>query len=100
MVLGVPVTAVLYVLFKQFIENRLRHKNAPVHTEFYKTDPPYSDVLDPGVVFIDKDTPVPELTREDDIPDPEPKQKKSGTEILKKAIKKTEKKVYGRKRKK
>ena len=86
MVLGVPMTAVLYVLFKQFIENRLRHKNIPVHTEFYKTDPPYSNVLDPGTVFIDKDTPVPELTMEDDIPDPQPKQKKSRTAIIKKAF--------------
>ena len=92
MVLGVPMTAVLYVLFKQFIENRLRHKNIPVHTEFYKTDPPYSNVLDPETVFIDKDTPVPELTMEDDIPDPQPKQKKSKITILKRAFLKKGKK--------
>ena len=86
MVLGVPMTAVLYVLFKQFIENRLRHKNIPVHTEFYKTDPPRSDGLDPGTVFIDKDTPVPELTLEDDIPDPPPRKKKEKLPLLKRLV--------------
>ena len=100
MVMGVPMTAVLYVLFKQFVENRLRHKNAPVHTEFYKTDPPRSDGLDPGIVFIDRDTPVPELTLEDDIPDPPPAQKQPRTGVLKKLIAKNEKKLFGRKHKK
>lgn len=99
MVLGVPMTAVLYVLFKQFVENRLRHKNAPVHTEFYKTDPPCSDGLDPGIVFIDKDTPVPELTLEDDIPDPQPVQKRPFPRMLKKLIAKNEKKFFGKKHK-
>lgn len=99
MVLGVPMTAVLYVLFKQFVENRLRHKNAPVHTEFYKTDPPCSDGLDPGIVFIDKDTPVPELTLEDDVPDPQPMQKRPFPKMLKKLIAKNDKKFFGKKHK-
>ncbi|MBO5196631.1 MAG: AI-2E family transporter [Clostridia bacterium] len=79
MLLGVPATAVIYVLFKQHIEKKLLHKNHPVHTEFYKTDPPLENIVDPHLVLIDRDTPVPEPTLEDDIEPP--------AEIPKKKIK-------------
>ena len=69
MLLGVPATAVIYVLFKQHVEKRLKHKNAPTHTEFYKTDPPLENVLDPHLVLIDRDTPIPEPTLDDDVED-------------------------------
>lgn len=78
MLLGVPTTAVIYVLFKQHIEKRLKHKNSPIHTEFYKTDPPVENVIDPHLVLIDRDTEIPEPTLEDDIePEPEPVKKKT-----------------------
>ena len=67
MLLGVPTTAIIYVLFKQHVEKRLKHKNAPVHTEFYKTDPPLENIIDPHLVLIDRDTPIPEPTLDDDI---------------------------------
>ncbi len=70
MLLGVPVTAVIYVLFKQHIEKKLRHNNRPVNTEFYKTDPPMENAVDPHLVLIDRDTPVSEPTAEDDIEPP------------------------------
>lgn len=76
MLLGVPATAVIYVLFKQHIEKKLLHKNHPVHTEFYKTDPPLENIVDPHLVLIDRDTPVPEPTLEDDIEPPAPASKK------------------------
>ncbi len=77
MLLGVPAMAIIYVLFKQHIEKRLRHKNHPVNTEFYKTDPPTENIVDPHLVLIDRDTPVPEPTLDDDIePIPQPPKKK------------------------
>ncbi len=77
MLLGVPATAILYVLFKQHVEKRLRHKNNPVNTEFYKNDPPLENIVDPHLVLIDRDTPVPEPTIEDDVdPIPESPKKK------------------------
>ncbi len=87
MLLGVPATAVVYVLFKQHIEKRLRHKNHPVHTEFYKTDPPLENIVDPHLVLIDRDTPVPEPTLEDDIDPPQNTTTKS-TKINLTALKK------------
>ncbi len=80
MLLGVPATAVIYVLFKQHIEKKLRHKNAPVNTEFYKSDPPFEDVIDPHLVLIDRDTEIPEPTLDDDIDPPKEKPK---TKIIK-----------------
>lgn len=35
MLLGVPAFAVIYALFKEYMENRLKKKNLPTHTEFY-----------------------------------------------------------------
>lgn len=87
MLLGVPATAVVYVLFKQHIEKRLLHKNHPIHTEFYKTDPPFENIVDPHLVLIDRDTPVPEPTLEDDIEPPEEPVKKT-TKINLTALKK------------
>ena len=83
MILGVPATAVIYVLTKQWSEKRLRHKNMPYHTEFFKTDPPSSDTFDPGEVFIDKSVEIPALTPEDDIPDPPEKEKKKPRFVIK-----------------
>lgn len=68
MLFGVPLVAVCYALFKQYVEKRLRHKNMPCHTNFYKTDPPNHDI-DPEYIFIDRDTPVPSPTVEDDVPE-------------------------------
>ncbi len=70
MVLGVPAVAVIYTLVKQGCERKLRKKNMPKSTEFYKNDPPITDELDPGQIIIDKDTLIPEITSEDDIPEP------------------------------
>ena len=70
MVLGVPTVAVIYTLVKQGCERRLKKKNMPKSTEFYKNDPPITDELDPGEIIIDKDTIIPEVTAADDIPAP------------------------------
>ena len=70
MVLGVPTVAVIYTLVKQGCERRLKKKNMPKSTEFYKNDPPITDELDPGEIIIDKDTIIPEVTAADDIPEP------------------------------
>ncbi|MBE6587732.1 MAG: AI-2E family transporter [Ruminococcaceae bacterium] len=70
MVLGVPAVGVVYTLVKQSCERKLKKKNMPKSTEFYKNDPPITDELDPGQIFIDKDTLIPEITSEDDIPEP------------------------------
>ncbi len=73
MVFGVPLVAVCYALFKQYVEKRLRHKNMPQHTNFYKNDPPLHTDLDPELIFIDSDTPVTQPTISDDVPeDPVP----------------------------
>ena len=84
MVLGVPLTAVLYVLVKQYIEQRLRHKDLPMQTTFYMSDPPKEMDIDADTVFIDKNTDVPELTGADDVPPPAPRVKKSHTARLRK----------------
>ena len=79
MLLGVPLTAVLYVMFKQHVEKRLKHKDAPVTTEFYKNDPPTETDIDPELVLIDRDTPIHIPTLADDvtIPAEKPKERKS-----------------------
>lgn len=77
MIAGVPATAVIYVLVKQWTERRLKHKGYPYHTAYYASDPaPDVNNLDAGQVFIDRDTPVPEPRAEDDINDPPVKEKK------------------------
>ncbi len=43
MLLGVPTFAVLYTLVKQRTEYKLRAKNLPDSTEFYRDDPPDTD---------------------------------------------------------
>ena len=68
MLFGVPLVAVCYALFKQYVEKRLRHKNMPQHTNFYKNDPPSHDI-DPEYIFIERDTEIPTPTIEDDVPD-------------------------------
>lgn len=82
MIVGVPATAVIYVLVKQWTERRLKHKGYPVHTAYYASDPAAeTDTIDAGQVFIDRSTPVPELSAKDDIDDPIPEKKK--TSIIK-----------------
>ncbi len=77
MIVGVPATAVIYVLVKQWTERRLKHKGYPVHTAYYAADPQSdADELDAGQVFIDRDTPVPEPSADEDIDDPAPKEKR------------------------
>ena len=68
MVLGVPAVAVLYSLTKQASEKRLKKKNMPSSTEFYKNDPPKENTIDPDLILIAKDTPVPDITADMDVP--------------------------------
>ena len=75
MLLGVPAFAIVYVLLKQYIEKKLKRKKHPIHTEFYKTDPPIDDGIDTHLILIDKDTPIPEPTPEDDVDDIIPEKK-------------------------
>lgn len=76
MLLGVPAFAIVYVLLKQNVEKKLKRKNHPVHTAFYRNDPPLENTIDPHLVLIDKDTPIPEPCAEDDIEDEITVQKK------------------------
>ena len=69
MIVGVPATAVVYVLVKQWTERKLHSKNMPYHTKFYASDPPEEEMPDPAYVIIGKDTPVPELTADCDVED-------------------------------
>ena len=78
MIVGVPATAIIYVLVKQWSERRLRHKGYPYHTAYYAGDPPQeTDSIDAGQVFIDRDTEIPAPSPEDDIPDPPEKERVS-----------------------
>ena len=78
MIVGVPATAIIYVLVKQWSERRLRHKGYPYHTAYYAGDPPQeADSIDAGQVFIDRDTEIPIPSPEDDIPDPPEKERVS-----------------------
>lgn len=87
MLLGVPAVAVLHAIFKQYIEARLRAKNAPQGTNFYRNDPPL-DPIEQDRVFIEKGAQIYDPGPECDIPDECPQQKKSGTEKLARAINK------------
>ncbi|MDD6094434.1 MAG: AI-2E family transporter [Clostridia bacterium] len=91
MIVGVPATAVVYVLLKQWTERRLRRKNMPYHTKFYATDPPLEENVDPAYVLIGKDTPIPEITAEDDAADEPPREKIRLTDRIKKLTEKKKK---------
>lgn len=78
MLFGVPLVAVCYALFKQYVEKRLRHKDMPEHTNFYKADPPQDSSLDPEFIFIDRDTPITCPTRCDDVPEDPVPEKQEG----------------------
>ncbi len=83
MIVGVPATAIIYVLVKQWSERRLRHKGYPYHTAYYAGDPPQeTDSIDAGQVFIDRDTEIPVPSPEDDIPDPPEKERVSLTKRI------------------
>lgn len=58
MVLGVPTFAVIYTLVKQSTEYKLRKKDLPDSTEFYKTDPPDTD-FDKNDIIIRGNTDIP-----------------------------------------
>lgn len=92
MVVGVPAVAVVYALVKQSTERRLRKKNMPVNTEFYRSDPPVNMALEPENIFIDRDTEIPEITAADDIPTVPKQKKKTLTQRAKTTIKKIMKK--------
>ena len=87
MIMGVPVTAIIYTLVKQWTERRLRKKNMPYHTAFYASDPPADDGMGSESVIIDRDIPVPELTLDDDMEDAPKKEKTSLTKKVTKKIK-------------
>lgn len=84
MIIGVPATAVIYVLVKQWTERKLRKKDMPYHTGFYAIDPPKEQIEDPAYVLIDKDTPVPEITAEMDVEELPPRDKITLTDRIKK----------------
>lgn len=69
MIIGVPATAVIYVLVKQWAERRLKGRNMPYHTGFYRNDPPTEKTVDPAYVIIGKDVPVEEITADYDVGD-------------------------------
>lgn len=92
MVVGVPFVAVIYALVKQASERRLQKRNMPKSTEFYKTDPPVYMAIEPKNIFIDRDTAIPEVTADDDIPEKEKQAKPTLTQRVKALIKKIMKK--------
>ena len=69
MFLGVPVCAVVYMLFKDFIENRLKKRRLPQHTSEYAGD----------VGFI---TPDYVCEEEETLPEPEPENKHSFKDVI------------------
>ena len=67
MLLGVPVCAVIYMLVKEFIENRLRKRKLPQHTSSYVGNVDYitPDYVceEPEPIFEEKPEPVEEKPR-------------------------------------
>ena len=59
MILGVPVAAVICVLFRQKTDSILRKKNASTDPQDYLTDLPERD-YEKESIFLDKNEPVPE----------------------------------------
>ena len=59
MILGVPVAAVICVLFRQKTDSVLRKKNASTDPQDYLTDLPERD-YEKESIFLDKNEPVPE----------------------------------------
>lgn len=72
MLIGVPITAVVYVLLKQWCEKRLKHKKLPFKSAFYMNDPPEAEDIDNGPVILDKDTPIPDIVYEETFDDYSP----------------------------
>ena len=70
MFLGVPVCAVVYMLFKDFVENRLKKRKLPRSTDEYAKD----------VSYI---TPEYSTTEPDLPPKPEPEKKHGFTDVIK-----------------
>lgn len=69
MFLGVPVCAVVYMLFKDFIENRLKKRRLPRSTSEYAKDVSY---ITPDFAMEDPDDP----------PEPVPEKKHGFTDVL------------------
>lgn len=86
MIIGVPGVAVIYTLVKQATERRLKAKGMPRSTEFYKTDPPANDGLDSDKIFIDKETPIPELPPYEELPEHRKEKKPSLLRRIKKKL--------------
>ncbi len=91
MIVGVPATAVIYVLVKQWTERKLKKKNMPSHTGFYAIDPPAEQIQDAAYVLIDRDTPVPEVTADMDVAELPPREKVTLTDRIKKLFAKKKK---------
>lgn len=70
MFLGVPVCAVVYMLFKDFIENRLKKRKLPRNTAEYAKDVSY---ITPGFSVEEPDT----------QPEPTPEKKHGFTDVIK-----------------
>ncbi len=83
--IGVPAVAVLYSIVKQASERRLQKKNLPRSTEFYASDPP-NEKIEAHSIFIDKETPIPTVTAEDDVPLKSVEKKPTLIEKIKKNI--------------
>lgn len=69
MFLGVPVCAVVYMLFKDFIENRLKKRRLPQHTSEYAGDVGF---ITPDYVYEEEET----------LPEPEPENKHSFKDVI------------------
>ena len=95
MIIGVPGVAVIYTLVKQATERRLKAKNMPQSTEFYKTDPPVNDGLDSDQIFIDKSTEIPSIPPYEELPEHKKEKKPSLLRRIKNKL--THKQTKGRK---
>lgn len=87
MFLGVPVCAVVYMLFKDFIENRLKKRRLPRRTSEYAQDVSY---ITPEYVCDEPDIP----------PQAEPEKKHSFTDIIKQRGEEYKKKFHIKSKKK
>lgn len=81
MLLGVPVCAVVYMLVKDFIENRLRKRKLPVNTSEYASDVGY---ITPEYVHTEPEQP----------PEPEPEPSHTFKEVLDARFEKVKTKLH------
>ena len=81
MFLGVPVCAVVYMLFKDFIENRLKKRQLPRSTAEYAKDVSY---ITPEYICDE-----PELPEE-----PKPEKKHGFTDVIKQRTEECKEKIH------